>query len=230
MHSDPDLKAQQFQISSSLELLIRVGVVFLQELSIGEGSAALSGQLAALGDELRRTIGDRQPSSLEPVARSRRLFKLVGLDPTKDRPASEKLLRRVLASRPFPRINDFVDALNLVSLKLQFPLGFYDWHPIVPPVLLRLGRPDEAFRGLGGEEVRLPGKIVLVDGEGPFGNPTRDSERTQVTTRTVRSLVVAFAPHDTPRVQMEEVVREIGDAAREFCRGRVVASAILPAR
>jgi len=225
---DPSQSLQQIQVSPSLEGILRVGAVFVNSLSIGHESRTIRQSIDAIGDELRRSIGGRQPSELEPVTRSRRLYKLVGIDPTKDRPSSEKLLRRVLRSRPFPAINDFVDAMNLVSLRLQFPLGFYDWDQIAPPVLLRIGRPDEAYQGINGGEVRLQGKIVLVDGEGPFGNPTHDSQRTCISRRSVRAIVIAFAPSDTPRAALEEVIREIGSAAQTYCGGRVAASGILP--
>src|SRR5262245_1840643 len=168
---DPSQSLHQIQLSPSLEEILRVGVVFLHSLSVVKDTGEVQKAAASIGDELRRTISGRRPSSLEPVQRTRRLFKMVGLDPTKERPSSEKLLRRVLHQRPFPSVNGFVDAMNLVSLRLQFPLGFYDWDQIMPPVLLRIGRPDESYPGIGGEEVRLQGKIVLVDGEGACGNP-----------------------------------------------------------
>jgi DNA/RNA-binding domain of Phe-tRNA-synthetase-like protein len=225
---DPSQSLHQIQLSPSLEEILRVGVVFLHSLSVTKDTGEVQKAASAIGEELRRTMAGRRPSSLEAIQRTRRLFKMVGLDPTKERPSSEKLLRRVLHQRPFPSVNRFVDAMNLVSLRLQFPLGFYDWDRIVPPVLLRIGRPDETYVGIAGGEVHLQGKIVLVDGEGPFGNPTHDSERTSITSRSVRALVIAFAPGDTPRASLEDVVREIGTAAKDFCGGRVAISGILP--
>jgi DNA/RNA-binding domain of Phe-tRNA-synthetase-like protein len=224
---DPTQSLHQIQLSPSLEEIIRVGVVFLHSLSIGQESRKVRQALEAMGEELRRTMAGRRPSELAAVIRSRRLYKLIGLDPTKERPSSEKLLRRVLHERPLPAVNDLVDAMNLVSLRLQFPLGFYDWDQIVPPVLLRIGMPDEVYGGIGGDEIHLQGKIVLVDGEGPFGNPTHDSRRTCISRRTVRALVLAFAPRDTARAELEEVVREIGAAAKEYCGGGVGACGIL---
>jgi DNA/RNA-binding domain of Phe-tRNA-synthetase-like protein len=224
MESNPSI---QIQISPSLEELLRTATVLLHSLTIGQGHPKLRRAGEGLGEELRRTIGDRPPSALEPVARIRRLFKSVGMDPTRERPPSERLLRRVLRGRPIPAVNDLADALNLVSLKLQFPLGVYDWDQLVPPILIRIGQPTESFR-MGDDEVRLQGKVVLVDGEGPFASLTGDSGRTRVTRRTVRVLAIAFAPADVPRAALEEALREIRSAAEDFCAGRVAAAAILP--
>ncbi len=225
---DPSQNLHQIQLSPSLDEILRVGVVFLNSLVVRENSPQVRKPIEAFAEELRRTIGDRAPSELETVARSRRLYKSIGLDPTKDRPSSEKLLRRVLQGRPLPVVNDFVDSMNLISLRFQFPLGFYDWDRIAPPVLIRMGRPDESYRGIGGEMVSLQGKLVLVDGEGPFGNPTRDSERTCILPRTVRALVVAFAPRDTARAAFDEAIHEIVVAAEHHCGARASAAGLVP--
>lgn len=45
----------------------------------------------------------------------RDFFWRVGIDPTKIRPASEALVRRILAGKPLPTINTAVDAYNLAS-------------------------------------------------------------------------------------------------------------------
>jgi DNA/RNA-binding domain of Phe-tRNA-synthetase-like protein len=205
-----------------------MGVVVLRSLVVRERDPRLVADTTALTEELRRALGDRQPSTLPIVERTRRLYHQVGLDPTKHRPSSEKLLRRVLRRQPFPEINTFVDAMNLVSLKLQLPLGLYDWDQVAPPVLLRIGQPNETFRGLTGELVGLEGKILLVDGEGAFGNPTHDSDRTRITERTVRALVVLFAPADTPREQLLEGVEEVIRLGKTYCDGQAVASGVLP--
>ena len=225
---DPSQSLSQVGLSPSLEEILRVGIVFLDGMRIGGDDPRLLGNLETLAEELRRTIGGRRPSELEPVIRTRRLYKSLGMDPTKERPSSERLLRLALRGRPFTPVNDLVDALSLVSLRLQFPLGAYDWDRVAPPVLIRVGQPEEGYRGIADEDVRLQGKIALVDGEGPFGSPSRDSCRTPVTRRTVRALVVAWAPAGTPRASLEEVLREIRSAAEESCGARTSAWGVLP--
>lgn len=225
---DGRISLQDIQISAALEEVVRLGVVVFRSLSIGEQNAALTQAIKGTAEELGKSMEHRRPSSLAPVIRTRRLYHQVGLDPTKQRPSSEKLLRRILRGRPFPRINDFVDAMNLVSVRLQFPLGLYDWDRLVPPILLRTGSPNETYQGLSGATVRLDGKIVLVDGEGPFGNPTQDSERTLIRRGTVRALVTIFGPADTPRQELEEGIKEVIEAGESFCEGQAVVSGIIP--
>ena len=222
------ISLHNIQVSASLEERVRIGVVILRSLSIGEQHPELTQAIKGTAEELSKTMEHRRPSSLAAVNRTRRLYHQIGLDPTKQRPSSEKLLRRVLRGRPFPRINDFVDAMNLVSLRLQFPLGLYDWDRLVPPILVRTGSPDETYQGLAGEQVRLDGKIVLVDGEGPFGNPTQDSERSRIHQGTVRAMVTVFGPSDTPRKELEEGLQEVVEAAVQFCDGQQALAGIIP--
>jgi DNA/RNA-binding domain of Phe-tRNA-synthetase-like protein len=217
----------QLQLSESLQDIARVGVVFFRELACGAGSAALKQRIESFAADLRQSVGDRCLLDLDPVRRTRDLYHALGVDPTKDRPASERLLRRVLQSGSFPFSNSLADAVSFASLSLLCPLGAYDWDSLVPPVLVRIGRPEESFVTAHGDTFRLDGKIVLVDGEGLFGNPSHDSARTQVTPRTVRAMVVAWAGSDTPRSTLENVLQEVITLGKEYCGARVSESGIL---
>jgi len=221
------MQLKNIQLSDSLEDIARIGVVFFKEISNGAVSAPLRKRIEDLADELRRTVAERPLSELEGVRRTRKLYHLVGVDPTKDRPSSERLLRRVIQNRALPKISKLVDAVNLASLSLQCPLGVYDWDKIVPPVLVRVGRPEDSFVGARKEPVSLEGRLVLVDGEGLFGNPSRDSTRTRVRLGTVRGLVVAWASAESPRSYLEDVLKEVIELATQFCEARVSESGIL---
>jgi DNA/RNA-binding domain of Phe-tRNA-synthetase-like protein len=118
----------------------------------------------------------------------------VGIDPTKTRPSSEALLRRVRKGDELPRINSLVDVINWCSLESQLPFGLYDLNHVRGDVTLRLGREGEEYAGIRKDVVHVGGRLTLADAEGPFGNPTSDSARTMVTTATSRALVVIFAP------------------------------------
>jgi len=124
----------------------------------------------------------------------RSLSRRFGTDPTKTRPSSEALLRRVRHGQPWPALDSLVDVCNACSLAAQLPFGLYDVERIVWDVILRLGRPGEEYEGIRKTMVHLTGRPALFDDLGPFGKPTSDSARTMVTTETTRALVVVFAP------------------------------------
>jgi DNA/RNA-binding domain of Phe-tRNA-synthetase-like protein len=95
-----------------------------------------------------------------------------------------------------------VDVCNWCSFEFQLPYGLYDADQIEGGVELRIGREGESYPGIRKDDVHVGGRITLADARGPFGNPTSDSARTMVTTRTRRALLVVFAPlaFDPPRL------------------------------
>ena len=134
------------------------------------------------------------PEPVEIIAAVRTMYKRVGIDPTKTRPSSEALLRRVRKGDELPRINTLVDIINWCSLETQLPFGLYDLDRIRGAVTLRLGSAGEEYEGIRKATVHVADRLTLADEAGPFGNPTSDSARTMVTTATVRAFVVVFVP------------------------------------
>jgi DNA/RNA-binding domain of Phe-tRNA-synthetase-like protein len=134
------------------------------------------------------------------------MYKRVGLDPTKTRPSSEALLRRVRKGDQLPRINSLVDVCNWCSLEFQLPYGLYDAAHVEGDIELRLGRDGESYPGIRKDDVNVGGRLTLADARGPFGNPTSDSARTMVTTATTRAVVVVFAPLEMSTPQLTRVL------------------------
>jgi DNA/RNA-binding domain of Phe-tRNA-synthetase-like protein len=147
----------------------------------------------------------------------RTMYKRVGLDPTKTRPSSEALLRRVRKGDPLPRINSLVDVVNWCSLDTRLPFGLYDLDRIEGDVVLRLGRDEEAYAGIRKDTVHVAGRLTLADSAGPFGNPSSDSARTMVTPVTTRALVVIFGPATLPAAVGERAGALTTTRVRDFC-------------
>jgi DNA/RNA-binding domain of Phe-tRNA-synthetase-like protein len=154
-----------------------------------------------------------RPEPVDIISAVRTMYKQVGIDPTKTRPSSEALLRRVRKGDALPRINSLVDVINWCSLESQLPFGLYDLDRVEGGVTLRLGRAGEEYAGIRKDVVHVAERLVLADDQGPFGNPTSDSARTMVTPATVRALVVIFAPVG--------VAPAVGARALELTTGRV---------
>jgi DNA/RNA-binding domain of Phe-tRNA-synthetase-like protein len=131
------------------------------------------------------------------VARARALYRRFGIDPTRVRPSSEALLRRLKKGEPLPRINSLVDVANALSIQLQVPVGLYDLGKVKgEELVVRLGAEDEGYTGIGKEHVNVAGRICVADADGPCGNPTADSARTMITTDTERAAWIYFLPVD----------------------------------
>lgn len=160
-------------------------------------------RLPDLDSEVGRVIAELQARYAEPadaaawLEPARGLYRSLGIDPSRRRPASEALLRRILLGKGLYRVNSAVDAANLASLALALPVGLYDLDRIESPerrIVLRLGRAGESYPGIGKDEIHLEDRPCLVDRLGPFGNPSSDSFRTRVTVETRNLLFVLYQP------------------------------------
>ena len=187
---------------------VRLGLAVLEGVTVRESDPGLSAEIAAYGDELRRRYPEAKSAEVPGAADARGLYKDLGLDPTKVRPSNEALLRRVLKGEALYTVNTLVDALNLCSLRAQLPFGLYDLDRVEPPVVLRRGGPGESYEGIRKGAVNVEGRPVLVDAQGPFGNPTSDSARTMITTACRRALVIVYAPSRFPAGRVQSVLDE----------------------
>ena len=205
-------------LAEPLRRNVCLGLVSAAPITVGPSSDDLVEETAALADELTRRYAGLMPAEIDDLAPARELYRHFGIDPTKTRPSSEALLRRVLKAKPLPRIISAVDLCNLLSLKFLLPIGLYDAGKITGDVELRRGTPGESFAGIRKADVRLEGRPVLVDPLGPFGNPTSDSARTSVDEGTKSLWMVIFGPASFPAERMEANVRDAEDGMRRHLR------------
>ena len=206
-----------FTLAPELIEIIRPGVLWLDGARVVDREARLDAPLAAAEAAVRT-------NPPEEVGAVRTMYKRVGLDPTKTRPSSEALLRRVRKGDALPRINTMVDVCNWCSLEFQLPYGLYDLgHVEGDTIQMRLGRDGESYAGIRKDEVHVGGRICLADTSGPFGNPTSDSARTMVTTATTRALVVVFAPRSLDEGRIARVLDVTAQRMTAFTGAKQIA-------
>jgi DNA/RNA-binding domain of Phe-tRNA-synthetase-like protein len=153
--------------------------------------ARLAARRARLAERLRES---GQALTDDPVvAALRRLFRAAGTDPTRYRPSSEALLRRLLKGEDLPEIHPLVDLNNQLSIELRVPACVLAEGSFSFPVTLRAGREGEGLETLRGP-LSLEGKPVLEDAAGPFGTPITDGQRVKVLAETRRAWLVAYLP------------------------------------
>jgi DNA/RNA-binding domain of Phe-tRNA-synthetase-like protein len=145
--------------------------------------------------EVKRATTTSLSGDVAPVDRARELYRRFGTDPTRTRPSSEALLRRIKKGEPLPRINSLVDVANALSVQLQVPVGLYDLGKVMgDELVIRLGREGESYEGIGKEKVNVAGRICVADANGACGNPSADSARTMITTDTESAAWIYFLP------------------------------------
>jgi DNA/RNA-binding domain of Phe-tRNA-synthetase-like protein len=186
----------------TLASLVRLGLVCAAPVAVGPNSAGLDAAIRATCSDLMSRHAGESPAEIEGVFPARSLYRAFGIDPTRHRPSSEALLRRVVQGKGLPRILNAVDLCNLFALRFLLPLGLYDADRIQGEVTLRKGTGGESYEGIRKDAVHLEGRPVLADALGPFGNPTSDSLRTCVTPATGALFMVIFAPAAYPGARL----------------------------
>ncbi|MCS7127842.1 MAG: phenylalanine--tRNA ligase beta subunit-related protein [Sulfolobales archaeon] len=151
----------------------------------------------------------------------------IGIDPTKQRPSHEAILRRILKSRTFPQINAIVDAGNLVSLKHLVPIGIYDLKKISSEIVIRLSISGEIFNPIGASTaLSLPqGKPVLADHEKIIHLfPCRDSAATSVDLKTTEILAIAAGVEGVPVTTVKGALKELESVLTKYTYAKEVVS------
>jgi DNA/RNA-binding domain of Phe-tRNA-synthetase-like protein len=191
------------------ELEIEVVTLELHELEVTEPRDDFELEVKRATQAVRNgEAGDPAPA--------RALYRRFGIDPTRVRPSSEALLRRLKKGEPLPRINSLVDVANSLSVQLQVPVGLYDLGKVLgDELVVRLGAEGESYTGIGKERVNVAGRICVADAEGPCGNPSADSARTMITTETERAAWIYFLPVS------DETIDRTAELIAVFGRGLV---------
>jgi len=199
------------EVAPEVAAAVRPAVLLVDVPPVLEHDPRLDAPLAAAAAALRHA-GDLRAT----VTAVRSMYKRFGIDPTKTRPSSEALLRRVRKGEPLPHVNAAVDVCNWCSAETQLPYGLYDRDRIEGDVTLRVGRPGESYGGIRKDVVHLEGRLALADARGPFGNPTSDSARTCVQPGATRLLFVIFAPRELPAAAAEGALDLTARRAAEY--------------
>ena len=206
----------------------RLVVLAFEEVTVRERHDALWAEM----QEAMRRVADQYPdgkySGDEALQAVRRFYHRLGVDPTKWRPASEALVRRVVRGKDLYRINSAVDIINWCSLESRLPFGLYDRSQVQGTVVFRKGTPGETFQGIRRDEQRAGGKPVLADDVGIIGSPTADSARTMVHPETRELLVVIYGPAEVAEVAVQEAVTQTRERLVRLCGAHMTGKWLVP--
>ncbi|MBR2234476.1 MAG: hypothetical protein IKI19_08750 [Prevotella sp.] len=159
-------------------------------------SEALWQEIHQAEERFRSELTTESLKELPSIAATRAIYKKCGKDPSRYRPASEQLIRRMLQGKELYQIDTLVDLINLASITYGYSIGGFDADRFVGDTLtLGIGREGEPYEGIGRGPLNIAGLPVYRDAQGGVGTPTSDHERTKITLGT-RHLVVLINGYD----------------------------------
>ncbi|WP_292000136.1 phenylalanine--tRNA ligase beta subunit-related protein [Caldivirga sp.] len=215
---------------SDLELSMAVGVV------VGVNNRVNPPELSKIISDVEANVkGSMSIESLkddELIRLYRNFYWRLGIDPTKQRPAQEALIRRILKGDGLPRINPLVDIGNVASVKYKVPIGLYDLRRIgqVEYIVLRRAADGELFTPLGSPKMELSrNQIVLATNDGRILHvyPYRDSELTKVDEFTSDVLIVVAGIKNVNDNVLLNALSEIEALCESLLNGKVLTHGIV---
>ena len=179
---------------------------------------ALWQEIEAMGERFRQELTTESLKDMTSIAATRRVYKACGKDPSRYRPASEALIRRILQGKELYQRDTLVDLVNLASIAFGYSIGGFDADRFVGDTLtLGIGREGEPYEGIGRGIINIHGLPVYRDAEGGVGTPTSDHERTKMTIDT-RHLVVLINGYDGDEQRVRKNAEYIQELLRKYCQ------------
>lgn len=174
-------------------------------------------EINAMGNKYRSSLTTESLKQLPGIAATRRVYRACGKDPSRYRPASEALIRRLLMNKSLYQIDTLVDLTNLASIAYGYSIGGFDADKFDGETLtLGIGRAGEPYEGIGRGMINIEGLPVYRDAMGGVGTPTSDNERTKLTLQTTH-LVVLINGYDGNGNNVQANAEYIQELLRKYC-------------
>ena len=195
-----------------------VGAAVEAQVTNSSYCEALWDEIHALENKYRQELTTESLKQLPGIAATRSVYKACGKDPSRYRPASEQLIRRMLQGKELYQIDTLVDLVNLASIAFGYSIGGFDADKFVGDTLtLGVGREEEPYEGIGRGPINIAGLPVYRDAEGGVGTPTSDHERTKMTHGTTH-LVVLINGYDGNEERVIANAKFIQELLRKYCQ------------
>ena len=178
---------------------------------------ALWQEINQMGEKYRAELTTESLKQLSGIEATRRVYRACGKDPSRYRPASEALIRRMLQGKTLYQIDTLVDLINLASIAYGYSIGGFDADKFVGDTLtLGIGREGEPYEGIGRGVLNIAGLPVYRDAQGGVGTPTSDNERTKIDIHTTQ-LLVLINGYDGREDQVRANADFILNLLRKYC-------------
>ena len=207
-------------ISNKIKSL-KLGLIEATQINIVPSDDQFEEELKQLQTELIEKFKDKAPSDDPVISATRRMYRQVGWEPTKYRPSSEALVRRLIQEKGLYRINNLVDYGNLISARFHIPMGLYDLEKVEGEILIDVGKDGEFYEGISKPKITATGKIILRDNNSVFGNPTADSKRTSILPDTKHVLVVFFISSSIEQSYAQDTIKCLAQFYARFTQKNI---------
>lgn len=196
----------------------------------GSGDGSVSVLSAEIIEEVFKRARDKGPEGwASRIKAVRDLLRNGNYKPAgRAKPSSEYLLAAALEG-DFPKVNFFVDAVNLASLKHMYPMSIFDADRAGRNLLCRLGSPGERYVfNSAGQEIDVEDLLCICARGVPIVNPVRDSMATKLFEGVGNAVVAIYAPSGAEGADLGAAAAEVARLCSPACAKIEMRLASLP--
>ncbi|WP_374718975.1 B3/B4 domain-containing protein [Parageobacillus toebii] len=187
----------------------KVGIILYNHIVVDDSPQMLKGRLQLFQESIYFDLQETAIADIPELAEWRRAFKTIGTDPSRYRPSSESLYRRIQKKNFIPTIHSAADVNNFFSLYYKIPIGIYDLDKLEGPITIDIGTDQDEYIAINGRTVNFSHKLVSKDIHGPFGSPIVDSQRTAVTKETKNAVQIVYLLPSMKQEQCEKLLQSM---------------------
>ena len=174
-----------------------------------EDSSIIEEKLQQIEKEINEKYILEQVLQIPSIKNARDSYKKLGKDPSRYRLACESLFRRLVKGNGLYRVNNEVDAGNVLSIELAKSTAVLDYNKLQGDIYIRIGNSDDIYYGIGRGLINVTNIPLYVDEVSPFGSPTSDTERTSVDLQTSKILLMVICFDDLDKDIIEDLSLQI---------------------
>jgi DNA/RNA-binding domain of Phe-tRNA-synthetase-like protein len=225
---------KKFKISIAPELIqasgghCKLGVLVTQ-VTVNPSCDALYKKMAELENNAKNQMTKDSLSAHEGVKAARSTYENLKVSKMTDKkPSQEALWLRLIEGKSLYKINNVVDAQNIVSIQAVRSIGSYDVDKLEGDITFRPGAQGEQYPSTKKRSMDLCNLPLLSDKQGPFGSPTSDSERAliQPTTKTIVSVIYSF-DRDRQDSSLHHQLNLLRDYYVKYCHAKDCSVAVI---
>lgn len=185
-------------------------IIITAEVANGETDDVLWHELCQLSTNIAAEYPMEKVNKRSAIAATRAAYKACGKEPNRYRPSAEALMRRMVKGLELYRSLAVIDLINLLSVETGHSIGGFDADKIVGDTLtLGVGEENEPYQAIGRGSLNIAGMPVWRDSVGGIGTPTSDNDRTKLSAKTHRLLLI---------INMFGVENSVNDVEHRACQ------------
>lgn len=174
-----------------------------------EDSTIIDNKIKELENKINSDYVLEEVLQIPSIKNARDSYKKLGKDPSRYRLACESLFRRLVKGNGLYRVNNVVDAGNVLSIELAKSTAVLDYNKLQGDIYIRIGTPDDIYYGIGRGLINVSNIPLYVDEVSPFGSPTSDTDRTSISSETKKILLMVICFDYLDKEIIEEISTNI---------------------